>query len=135
MRRTRLTQAMLVGSGAIIGGLGSLAINAASAQREPWPGPLRWVQDNPWWAMAVLVAVGVVLAVGVEVRGGDRAEVSSQLTLAQIADQLAIAVAKQWQDEAQLRRLHDPYPLPVGWHPADPDLVDSWDEPRKTATS
>src|SRR5215207_6958370 len=108
MRRIRLTQAVLVGLAALVGGMVGLATNAASAQQEPWPGPLRWVQDNPWWAMVALVGVGVVVAVGVDVRNrGDRTEATSELTLAQVADQLAVAVGTQWQDEAQLRRLND----------------------------
>ena len=128
MRRIRLTQAVLVGSAALVGGLVGLATNAASAQQEPWPGPLRWVQDNPWWAMVVLVGVGIVVAVGVDVRSrGDRTEGASALTLAQVADQLAVAVGTQWQAEAQLRRLNDPHPLPVAWQPADLDLIEPWE--------
>lgn len=42
------------------------------------------------------------------------------------ADQLAQAVGKQWDAESAIRRIHDPYPLPVAWRPADPDLVESW---------
>jgi hypothetical protein len=135
MRRTRLTQAMLVGSAAAIGGLIGLATNAASAQQEPWPGPLRWVQDNPWWSMTVLAGVGILLAVGADLRNrGDRTENADELTLAQVADQLAIAVGRQWQDEARLRRLNDPHPLPVAWCPADTDLVEPWDALCVTAT-
>lgn len=42
------------------------------------------------------------------------------------AAQLAVAVRKQWNDEANVRRMNDPYPLPVAWKAADPDLVESW---------
>ncbi|WP_225839335.1 NACHT domain-containing NTPase [Streptomyces sp. NK08204] len=42
------------------------------------------------------------------------------------ADQLAQAVGKQWDAESAIRRINDPYPLPVAWRPADPDLVESW---------
>jgi hypothetical protein len=128
MRRIRLTQAVLVGSAALVGGLVGLATNAASAQQEPWPGPLRWVQDNPWWAMVMLVGVGIVVAVGVDVRSrDDRTGGASALNLAQVADQLAVAVGTQWLAEAQLRRLNDPHPLPVAWHPADLDLIEPWE--------
>ena len=85
--------------------------------------------------MAVLVGVGIVMAVGVDVRNrDDRTEVTSELTLAQVADQLAVAVGTQWQDEARLRRLNDPHPLPVAWHPADLDLIEPWDALCVTAT-
>src|SRR5689334_15129934 len=49
-----------------------------------------------------------------------------ELTLAQAADQLALAVGAQWVSEAAVRRLNDPYPLPVSWAAADPSLTDSW---------
>ena len=32
----------------------------------------------------------------------------SDLSMAQVADQLALAVGKQWNDEAAIRRLNDP---------------------------
>ena len=53
----------------------------------------------------------------------------SGLSMAQVVDQLAVAVGKQWEDEYEvaIRRLNDPYPLPVSWAAADPSLADSWD--------
>ncbi|MFF8431710.1 NACHT domain-containing protein [Streptomyces sp. NPDC016566] len=45
--------------------------------------------------------------------------------LEDVADQLAHAVRQQWEAEAQLRRLNDPFPLPVAWETADADLVES----------
>lgn len=48
--------------------------------------------------------------------------------LAAAADQLASAVKGQWEAEAAIRRLNDPYPLPVAWRQADPDLVEPWPE-------
>ena len=83
----------------------------------------------------MLVGIGCVLAVGVDVRNrGDHTEDIDELTLAQVADQLAIAVGAQWLDEAQLRRLNDPHPLPVSWQPADLDLIEAWDALCITAT-
>ena len=55
--------------------------------------------------------------------------------MAQVADQLAIAVGAQWEAEAAIRRLNDPYPLPVSWAAADPSLTDAWDSLVKLATS
>lgn len=57
------------------------------------------------------------------------------LSLEQVADQLAIAVRDQWEGEARIRRLNDPYPLPVCWGEADASLVDSWDGLEKLAVS
>ncbi|MER6142478.1 NACHT domain-containing protein [Streptomyces sparsogenes] len=55
----------------------------------------------------------------------DRAGATA-LDLEAAADQLAQAVAKQWDEEAAVRRMNDPYPLPVAWRPADADLVETW---------
>jgi hypothetical protein len=52
---------------------------------------------------------------------------ASGWNLGQVADQLAIAVGAQWEAEARVRRLNDPYPLPVSWTAADASLTDSWD--------
>lgn len=46
------------------------------------------------------------------------------LNLGQLADQLAVAVGAQWEAEAALRRLNDPFPLPVSWTAADLSLTD-----------
>jgi len=62
----------------------------------------------------------------------------SQVTntsLGQMADQLAEAIGKQWTDEAAMRRLNDPYPLPISWNAADASLTDSWDSLVKLASS
>ena len=55
--------------------------------------------------------------------------------MAQVADQLAIAVGAQWKAEADMRRLNDPYPLPVSWGAADASLTDAWDSLVKLASS
>ena len=47
--------------------------------------------------------------------------------MARVADELAVAVGNQWSREAAVRRLNDPYPLPVSWAAADADLADAWD--------
>ena len=59
----------------------------------------------------------------------------SKLTMASLADQLADAVNAQWKAEARIRRLNDPYPLPVSWTAADTSLTDSWDSLVKLASS
>ena len=108
----------------------------------------------PWVAALVLVrshhhldggAVGILVAVSLGLptlwvawaayRGPRRSRChASGLTLAQVADQLAVAVGEQWEDEAASRRLNDPYPLPVSWAAADPSLTDSWDSLVKLAS-
>jgi hypothetical protein len=56
-------------------------------------------------------------------------------SLRKVADELAVAVGAQWNTEAGVRRLNDPYPLPVRWVAADPSLADGWDVLVKLATS
>jgi hypothetical protein len=59
----------------------------------------------------------------------------SELSTVQAADQLAVATGTQWHAEASLRRLNDPWPLPVSWVAADASLTDAWDSVVKQATS
>ncbi|WP_007515083.1 NACHT domain-containing protein [Pseudofrankia saprophytica] len=64
-----------------------------------------------------------------------REAAAGALDLAGVADQLAIAVRRQWEHEVGLRRLNDPYPLPVRWIPADSDLVQQWESLVRLASS
>jgi hypothetical protein len=57
------------------------------------------------------------------------------LDLAEVTDQLAAAVRAQWTAEARVRRLNDPYPLPVSWAGADGHLAESWDVLVRLASS
>ncbi|UKD59518.1 helix-turn-helix domain-containing protein [Amycolatopsis sp. FU40] len=50
--------------------------------------------------------------------------------LSDAADQFAQVVASRWQREEEQRRVHDPYPLPVRWQQASPNLTDRWDNIR-----
>jgi hypothetical protein len=109
----------------------------------------------PWAAELILIrrhhhldvgTVGVLIAVSLGLptlwvawaayRGPPRsATAGSGLGMAQVADQLAAAVGAQWSSEAVIRRLNDPYPLPVSWTSADASLCDAWDSLVKLATS
>ena len=55
--------------------------------------------------------------------------------LAEMADQLAMAVTTQWEAEADQRRLYDPHPLSVSWETADATLVDDWSSLVRLASS
>ena len=107
----------------------------------PWAAliPVRRHHMDPGTMAAVifgLAAVSIGLATlwmtWAAYRGPGR---SGSLSLAEIADQLAIAVGAQWEAEARVRRLNDPYPLPVSWDAAGPSMTDSWDSLVKLATS
>ncbi|MEU9568306.1 NACHT domain-containing protein [Streptomyces massasporeus] len=56
----------------------------------------------------------------------DRLEALPRVDLNTVADELAQVVRNQWDNEAAIRRLNDPYPLPVAWRAADADLVEPW---------
>jgi len=90
-------------------------------------------------AVAILASVSIPLSalwlawVTLAKSGGSGSPVSG-LSMAQVADQLAVAVGTQWKDEADKRRLNDPYPLPVSWAAADVFLTDAWDSLVRLAT-
>ncbi len=46
--------------------------------------------------------------------------------LDQATEDLAMAVREQWRDEEKIRRLQDPFPLPVSWTSADAAVTDHW---------
>ncbi|MFC3349329.1 NACHT domain-containing protein [Streptomyces echinoruber] len=56
----------------------------------------------------------------------DRLEALPPVDLNTVADELAQVIKNQWDDEAAIRRLNDPYPLPIAWRAADADLVEPW---------
>ncbi|WNV86783.1 hypothetical protein [Umezawaea sp. Da 62-37] len=47
--------------------------------------------------------------------------------LGEAADRLARAVGTRWQREEEHLRVHDPFPLPVRWHPAPECTTDHWE--------
>ncbi|MFF7654208.1 NACHT domain-containing protein [Streptomyces sp. NPDC007983] len=51
-----------------------------------------------------------------------------------MTDELALAVRTQWQAEARVRRLDEPYALPVPWQPARADVVEPWAILVRTST-
>lgn len=53
--------------------------------------------------------------------------------LEELADQLAQGVRQQWEAEAQVRRLNDPFPLSVEWVAAEADLVEPWPHLKELA--
>lgn len=69
-------------------------------------------------------------------RDDRKAEVRGrQLGPAEMADRLAVAVHGQWLEEAAVRRLNDPYPLPVRWVASAQSFVDQWSTLTTLASS
>lgn len=89
------------------------------------------------------VTVWVAIALGLPViwlawatyRESRQPSWTDDLSLAEIADQLAIAVAAQWETEAAARRVNDPWPLSVSWQPADASLTVPWDSLVRLAST
>ncbi|MGW4112932.1 NACHT domain-containing protein [Actinosynnema sp. NPDC004786] len=52
--------------------------------------------------------------------------------LLDVAALLARDVAARWRREEELRRVHDPFPLPVRWHTAAEGLSDHWSNIRRS---
>lgn len=69
-----------------------------------------------------------VLAIIVAVRQSQpaRAVITVAERLDAMAEALAIAVRSQWEAEEQVRRVNDPFPLPVRWSNAPEHLHDHW---------
>lgn len=87
---------------------------------------LAWHFDLGTAATAVTVLLGLAPAyLAWAAFRADRTEAAA-VDLDTAAEQLAVAVKSQWDDEAAVRRVNDPYPLPVAWRAADDDLAEPW---------
>lgn len=64
---------------------------------------------------------------------GNHAESAFERRLADAADDLAHAVGARWGREEELRRIQDPFPLPVGWQVAPGDMMDRWENIRRVS--
>ena len=107
----------------------------------PWVAGLvlarRHHLDAGGWAVVLTVSLGlptlwVTWATFRDARRSGAAE--SGPGLPRIADELAAAVGRQWGKEAAVRRLNDPYPLPVSWAAAD-GLAAPWESLTELAAS
>lgn len=62
-----------------------------------------------------------------------RLESPFERRLAEAADDLAHAVRARLGREEELRRIQDPFPLPVRWQLAPDDVMDHWENIRRTS--
>lgn len=62
----------------------------------------------------------------------ERVEAAAEASPAAVADRLATAVRRAWEAEAEVQRLAEPYPLPVGWRDAERELAEA-SEPGRLA--
>ena len=100
-------------------------IRAIRARRRQFPVMRVWypvlLGERPWRTLDVIGAWSPAISE----QALDQAR--DQRDLAEAADQLAVAVAAQWEAEAAVRSLGAPFPLPVRWVAADACLADDWD--------
>ncbi|MDQ1040985.1 hypothetical protein QFZ75_007401 [Streptomyces sp. V3I8] len=75
--------------------------------------------DDPATVVAALLPTGAGAYLAWCAYRADRAEAVVD-DPGRTADRLALAVRRQWEGEARVRRLSEPYPLPVSWRAADP---------------
>ena len=64
---------------------------------------------------------------------GFRPESAFERRLAEATDDLAHAVAAGLSREEELRRIQDPFPLPVRWQVAPDDVMDHWENIRRVS--
>lgn len=84
------------------------------------------IADQKAGVIAMIAGIGaLVLALLQELRRHRTTRRPQPIDLDQIADQLAEVVTTQWRDEERIRRIHDPYAMPVHWTNA-PDHSDHW---------
>ncbi|MCX5364890.1 NACHT domain-containing protein [Streptomyces sp. NBC_00124] len=82
-----------------------------------------YVQD-PAAVVATLLPTAAGAYLAWSAYRADRVEAAAAESPEAVADRLALAVRRQWETEARVRRLADPYPLPVSWRAADAGLAE-----------
>jgi NACHT domain len=84
--------------------------------------------EAAWWTAVVWTLTGLLLVVSVITELTNRRAFTSTAAdpLVAAADQLATAVERQWQAEAERRQINDQNVFPVPWRPAPASLVDEW---------
>ncbi|GAA4022306.1 hypothetical protein GCM10022232_79080 [Streptomyces plumbiresistens] len=107
MRRTGITYLTLLAAGT----LGAL-----------WVAPHL---EDPASVLAALLPTWAGAYLAWTAYRSERLEAAAVQSPAAVADRLATAVRREWEAEAEVRRLAEPYPLPVGWRDADRDLAEA----------
>ncbi len=127
MTRARIALAagiLAVPIGVLIG-----LVSGPASGKSHWPGRLDLLRSHPFPSLALLTVVAIGLACLVTLRS------KRKKNLSKAADQLAIAVERDWKDEARWRKVFDPYALPVEWIAAPQDLVAPWSAIEMLAAS
>jgi hypothetical protein len=110
----------------VTGGLAVLAAAVAAVVWEVWDA-------NTAAGIVGVASLAAAVAAGWLAWAAYSIPPGKDLDLAAVADQLAATVAAQWDAELKVRQVHDPFPLPVAWDPADASLADDWASIRRRA--
>ena len=109
-------------AGRRLAAMASLAVLAAGVflvSRVLAAKGLNWATSVTTVASAVLAAITLLLPLLGKLLGGLRgARPVAAISLRQARAGLAATLAKQWEEEDRLRRVYDPWPLPVRWQSA-----------------
>ncbi|MEJ2871406.1 NACHT domain-containing protein [Actinomycetospora sp. OC33-EN08] len=110
-------------AGAVAGSALALSVAVSVVVNYATQDTPSWLADGStrWLVLVVLVLVSVVVAVLGARAGTAPRDPAALVAAGRIA--LAARVRSQWEDELRLRRLFDPYPMPVRWQSV-PDLGD-----------
>ena len=100
--------------------LGMLAVCAIVASRWLEHKGLAWAANATTIAAFVLAIATVMVPLLRKLLGKlAGAPPVARMTLPEARADYADALDKQWAQEEQLRRVYDPWPLPVRWRPGD----------------
>ena len=120
VRRRRRRRGIRVAAGGLVAA-GTVAVAAGLGLRSP----------SSVTALTLLEIIGLLIVLSacalVVFQFARRAD--PRRSVADIADLLAAAALRQWATEARIRRLNDPYPLPVSWE-AVPGQDAAWERLR-----
>lgn len=84
------------------------------------------LQENDQVASVVASFVCIIALVLALLQYRQGSQLPSVPDSSQLANDLAIRVAKQWEDEWRVRELERPYLLPVAWREVEGGLVEDW---------
>lgn len=118
---------MLWGLGTAFAGLGvaSLIWTVRALGQENSAGSQAGILGFAVSAVGLLLSAASLAVAWLSYRA-DRREGATAVSVTSVADAFAVAVGGEWEAEAQLRRLNDPYPLPVSWRAAPAGLAEQW---------
>jgi transcriptional regulator with XRE-family HTH domain len=120
-------------------GLSVLAIRRLEADHgfNPWRHTVRLLADalelTPEERAQMSAVADGLMTLDSSGVAGIQSESAFEGRLAEATDDLAHAVRARWRREEELRRIQDPFPLPVGWRRAPDDVMDYWENIRRVS--